>query len=102
MVALTLVAGLFGMRAVGQGAKRAKVSLPPGQAIAAITTAVAAKPGNVRGLEVESEKGKLVCEVEILAEDGKTYEVVVDVATNTVVEVEDEDDDDDDDDDDDK
>ncbi len=56
--------------------------------IASIKTAVAAKPGNVRAVEVENEGGKTICEVEILAQDGKTYEVEVDVATNTVVEVE--------------
>jgi uncharacterized membrane protein YkoI len=65
-----------------------KAAVPAEQVIASIRTAVAAKPGNVRAVETETEGGKTVCEVEILAEDGKTYEVEVDVATNAVVEVE--------------
>ena len=101
LIALTLAAGLFGMKATGQNNRNGKVSLSAEQVIASVTTAVAAKPGSVLELEAENEKGKLVCEVEILAPDGKTYEVVVDVATNTAVEVEADDDDDDGDDDDD-
>ena len=99
LVAATLTAGLFGMKARGQNNRNGKVSLTAVQVISSVTTAVTAKPGNVLELEAESEKGKLLCEVEILAQDGKTYEVVVDVNSNTVVEVEEEDDDDDDDDD---
>ena len=99
---LALAAGLFVMKAAGQqGAKSAPVSLTAEQVIASVKTAAAAKPGNVLELEAEREGGKLVCEVEILAGDGKKYEVVVDVANNSVVEIEEEDDDDDDDDDDD-
>ncbi|MDQ3753901.1 MAG: hypothetical protein M3371_04125 [Acidobacteriota bacterium] len=67
--------------------------------IASIRTAVAAKPGNVREVEIENEGDKTLCEVEILAQDGKTYEVEIDVATNTVVEVETDDDADEDEDD---
>ncbi|MBA3242901.1 MAG: PepSY domain-containing protein [Acidobacteria bacterium] len=100
LVAAALVAVGVGIKAAGQEKKEAKASLSAEQVIASITTAVAAKPGNVLELEAEREKGRTLCEVEILAQDGKTYEVSVDVATNTVVEVEaDEDDDDDDDDD---
>jgi hypothetical protein len=99
---LALAAGLFVMKAAGrQGTKPAPVSLSAEQVVASVRTAVAAKPGNVRGLEAEQERGKVVCEIEILAGDGKTYEVVVDVANDSVVEIEEEDDDDDDDDDDD-
>jgi hypothetical protein len=97
---LALAAGLFVLRAAGQqGAKAAPFSLSPDQVIACVKTASAAKAGNVRELEAEKEKGKLVCEVAILAQDGKTYEVVVDVSDNSVVEIEEDDDDDDDDDD---
>jgi len=42
----------------------------------------------VRAVEAESEGDKVLCEVEILAQDGKTYEIEVDVATNAVTEVE--------------
>ncbi|MCM3902822.1 MAG: hypothetical protein ND866_14045 [Pyrinomonadaceae bacterium] len=77
----------------GGSAKKAKVAIPADQVIASIRTAIAAKPGNLLGVEVENEGGKTVCEVEILIPDGKTYEVEVDVASNTLVEVELEDDD---------
>jgi hypothetical protein len=99
---LALAAGLFVMRAAGQhqqGAKQGPAGLTAEQVIASVKTAAAAKPGSVLELEAERERGKLVCEVEILAEDGKKYEVVVDVANNSVAEIEEEDDDDDDDDD---
>ncbi|MCA1635665.1 MAG: hypothetical protein LC802_18730 [Acidobacteria bacterium] len=95
LVAATLAATGVAIKVQGQGAKEAKVSLAAEQVIAAVTTAVAAKPGNVLELEAEKEKGRILCEVEILAQDGKTYEVSVDVATNTVVNVEADDDDDD-------
>lgn len=55
------------------------------QVIAAIRTAVAASPGNVREVEVEEEDGKAIVEVEVLAADGSTREVVVDITTNTVI-----------------
>ncbi len=68
--------------------KDSKAALPVEQVIACIRTAVAAKPGDVLAVEAEVEDGKTLCEVEILAQDRKTYEVEVDVATNTVVEIE--------------
>ncbi len=78
----------FGINVGVQATKDSKVALPAEQVIASIKTAIAAKPGDVRAVEIENEGGKSICEVEILASDGKTYEVEVDVATNTVVEVE--------------
>jgi hypothetical protein len=95
---LALAAGRFGIHLEGQGATRAKVAIPAEQVIASIRTAVAAKPGHVRAVQVRNEKGKTLCEVNILALDAKTYEVEVDVATNTVVKDNDHDDEDDDDD----
>ena len=94
LIALMLAAGGLGMRAEGQGAKESKASLSADQAVACVRTAAASKPGNVRAMEAEVEGGKVVCEVEILAPDGKTYEVVVDVTSNAVVEVEEDDDND--------
>jgi hypothetical protein len=104
LVALALAGGGFWMTAEGQGAKKAKPTISAEQAITSIRTAIAAKAGDLRGIEAENEGGKTFCEVEILAQDGNTYEVLVDVATNTVakVEVDDDDDDDDDDEDDNK
>ena len=95
VVMLALVVGLLGVRAEGQRSsssgddKDSKTALTAEQVISSVRTAVAAKPGNVLAVEAELEAGKTVCEVEVLAqEDGKTYEVEVDVATNTVIEIE--------------
>jgi uncharacterized membrane protein YkoI len=85
---VVLVVGGFGMRAEGQGTKETKAAVPAEQVIACIRTAVAAKPGDVLAVEAENEGGKTICKVEILAQDDKTYEVEVDVATNKAVEVE--------------
>ena len=65
-----------------------KIALPADQLIASIRTAVAAKPGRVLETEAESEGGKTHCDVIVLGNDGKTYEVEVDIATNKVSEVE--------------
>ncbi len=94
-----LAVGLLGVKAGGaqqqqqqqqraEDDKDSKAALPVEQVIASIRTAVAAKPGDVLAVEAEVENGKTLCEVEILAPDRKTYEVEVDVATNTVVELE--------------
>lgn len=55
------------------------------QAIACIKTAAANAPGRVESLEVDRERGQLMCEVEIVADDGSESEVHIDVATNKVV-----------------
>lgn len=68
--------------------EEARIALPAEQLIASIRTAVAAKPGQVLEFEGESEKGKTHCEVKVVAADGKTYEVDVDVAANKAVSVE--------------
>ena len=90
--AFALTVGVIAGKATWAGDKQAKVSIQAEQAIESIRTAIAAKAGSVRGLEVENEDGKIICEVKILSADGKTYEVEIDVATNTVIEVEEDDD----------
>jgi len=55
------------------------------QAIDCIKTAVANAPGRVESLEVDRERAQLMCEVEIVADDGSESEVHIDVATNKVV-----------------
>ncbi|MEJ7618133.1 MAG: hypothetical protein WKF30_14485 [Pyrinomonadaceae bacterium] len=90
---MALAGAEFGVKAEARGSQQTKAALPAEQLIACIKTAIAAKAGEVRTVEAENEGGKPICEVEILAEDGKTYEVEVDVATNTVIEVEVDDDD---------
>lgn len=93
VVLATAAAGLV-FNVEGRRGEETKVSLTAEQVIASVKTAVAVKPGNVLEIEAEKENGRTVCEVEILAQDGKTYEVVVDVVSNTVLEVEMDDDDD--------
>ena len=88
LIALMMAVGGLGIKAQGENGKESKAALSADQVIVCIKTAVAAKPGNVRAMEAESEDGKIICEVEVLAQDGKTYEVEVDVASNTVIEVE--------------
>jgi uncharacterized membrane protein YkoI len=88
VVVLALATVGFGMKADGQNSKEPKAALPAEHVIASIRTAVAAKPGNVRAVEVEKNGERAICEVEVLAHDGKTYEVEVDVVTNTIIEVE--------------
>ena len=92
---VTLAAAGGGLRALAGQGEEAKVALPAEQVIASIRTAVAARPGRVLEVEAESEKGKTLCEVEVLADDGKTYEVGVDAATKKAVSVEVDDDKDD-------
>jgi uncharacterized membrane protein YkoI len=57
------------------------------QAIACIRTAGAAKPGLVKEVEAEDEKGSRVCEVDIVAENGQEYKVYVDVSTDKVLKI---------------
>ena len=67
---------------------RAPKHLTAEQAVACIKSAVAAKAGNVRELEAKVESNKTVCEVEIIASDGKKFEIYVDVASGKVLRVE--------------
>lgn len=88
LIALALGVVAYGIEAEGQDAKKAKPAITADEMIASVRTAIAAKPGNLLGVEVEKEVGKTICEVEILTADGKIYEVEVDIASNAVVEVE--------------
>ena len=65
-----------------------KVALPAVTVTRAINAAVAAKAGNVAGVEMENEKGIIKVEVEIVATDGKNYEVGVNADTGQVIAVE--------------
>jgi uncharacterized membrane protein YkoI len=60
--------------------------LPADQVIAAIQTAVAAHPGQVKDVEVKDRRNQAaIVEVEIVAADGKKHEVKVDTGTKQVV-----------------
>lgn len=84
-LALSAVAG---GAAIAAGSEETEASLPAPTVVRAINAAVAAKAGNVAGVEVETEAGKTKVDVEIFASDGKTYEVGVDAASGKVISVE--------------
>jgi hypothetical protein len=65
-VALVLAAGGLRLKAEGQADKERKAALPAERVVASIWAAVAAKPGDVRAVEVEKKGDKLICEVEVL------------------------------------
>jgi hypothetical protein len=64
-----------------------ETALPGEQFVNAIRAATLAKPGLVLEVEADTEEGVQLCEVEILATDGKKYEVAVEAKTGKVVEV---------------
>lgn len=68
---------------------RAPKHLTADQAMMCIKTAVGAKAGNIRELEVKIEGNRTVCEVEMIASDGKKHEVYIDVGANKVLRIED-------------
>jgi uncharacterized membrane protein YkoI len=93
-----ILAGLWAMLLVATGgtavvahARDAKSALTADQAMACIRTAVAARPGLVKKVEVDDEDGERLCEVKIVTETGQKYELHVDLDTNTVVKTEKED-----------
>jgi uncharacterized membrane protein YkoI len=88
LIAVALSTGGFRITAERPGDQETKQAISADQMIAAIKTATTAKPGNVREVEVTKEGDKTICEVEILGQDGKVYDVRIDVATNTVIKVE--------------
>ena len=60
----------------------------------AIEIALLEVPGEVQEIELETEDGATVYEIEIIKADGKEYEVEIAADTGAVLEVEAEDDDD--------
>jgi uncharacterized membrane protein YkoI len=88
LIAIALLTDGFQIRAEGQGGQDTKAAITAEQTIESIKTAIAAKPGKVQDVDVKNEGGKTICEVEILGQDGKAYDVKVDIATNKVIKVE--------------
>jgi|GEM_PF-2359092 len=68
---------------------RVDESITAEQAAACIRVATSTRPGRVKSLDVDIEKGKLLCEVEIAGDNGRESEIHVDVATNEVHEMRD-------------
>ena len=88
VIGILLVSGMIANRSFGQSEKEAEVALPAATVTRAINTAVAAKAGNVAGVEMETENGVTKIDVEIAATDGKKYEVGVNAQTGKVIAVE--------------
>jgi uncharacterized membrane protein YkoI len=87
-----LFAGLFGVLLLTMGgitataqAGKTPAALTPAQVTACIQAAVTAQPGLVTEVEAESKREQQVCEVKIVADDGKKYKLHVDVSTNQVI-----------------
>ena len=79
-----LTAVLLAVAAAGP-ALAADKGLPADQVIAAVQAAVAARPGNVKDVEVDEKRKGAVVKVEIVGADGKEHEVRIDPATRQVV-----------------
>lgn len=60
-------------------------ALPASQVIAAIQTAVAAYPGNIKEAEVERKQGNLIVEIKIIDTNGQKIKVKVDPTNNTLL-----------------
>lgn len=59
--------------------------LPIQQVVAAAQAAVAARPGNVKEIEVDDTRNGIVVKVDIVDANGRKHEVRVDPQTNKVV-----------------
>ncbi|NJK60818.1 MAG: hypothetical protein HC918_12030 [Oscillatoriales cyanobacterium SM2_1_8] len=57
------------------------------QAIGCLRAAVAARPGQVKDLDIERQDNRLVCKVDIVSGDNE-FEVKVDAGTRRVLKVE--------------
>ncbi len=77
-----------GIAFAGGGESETEVALPATTVTRAINTAAKAKAGNVAGVAMETENGVTKVDVEIVASDGKKYEVGVNAATGKVIAVE--------------
>lgn len=82
MTSLTLGLSEFPVSAQQRPAAEA---ISVAQAIACINAATQARAGQIKKLEIDREKNQLVCEAEILAADGKTYDVYVEVTGGKVI-----------------
>nr|WP_314623214.1 PepSY domain-containing protein [uncultured Noviherbaspirillum sp.] len=79
----TLAAFLFAVAPHSYAAD--EKGLPASQLIAAIQSATASTPGNVKEVEVDTHNGQVVIEVTIVGSDGREKEIKVNPANNQVV-----------------
>lgn len=82
--AAVVLGACFAGSVAAQGQRPAE-NITAEEAIACIRAATASEGGRVDGLEVEVKAGRVICEVEIVGENGRKSEVRVDVSTNEVI-----------------
>lgn len=70
---------------VGAQNRQGRAAATAQQTIACINTAIAARAGLVESIDIDREGGRIVCEVEIVADNGREYNVYVDVTDNKVI-----------------
>ncbi|RBI70905.1 peptidase [Roseovarius sp. TE539] len=78
------------------GQDRARRALQAGEILPLsdiLAAAAAARPGRVIELELERDDGRWIYELELVTPEGRLYEMEVDAATATVLELEREEDD---------
>lgn len=91
--ALVLMGSVVGIALAKDEAETA-VGVPAATLVRAINAASQAKEGDITKVEVETEDGKTMIEVEVLSKDGKTYEVSIEAASGKVLSIEQDDEDD--------
>ena len=84
-IASILLLVAFSASSLSAQGQRPAENVTSDQAIACIKTAIASHPGRVEGLDIDVKTGKVLCEVEIVGENGRKMELQVDVNTNQVV-----------------
>lgn len=84
LVSFVLTGAALSVTASATAATANDERLPAQQVIAAIQAAVAVHPGDIKEVEVDEKRGRLLVEVTIIGPDGAKKEVRIDPATNKV------------------
>lgn len=92
---LLLLLGLLAGPALADddGHDRARQALQAGEILPLPEILAAARPGRVIALELEREDGRWLYELELVTSEGRLYEMEIDAASATVLELEREEDD---------
>lgn len=65
--------------------RQGKATATGEQTIACINAALAARAGAIDDVDIDRKGGRIVCEVGIVADDGREYDVDVDLADNKII-----------------
>lgn len=84
IIALTAVLIASGVYVEAQN-NRGKATATKDQTVACINAALEARAGSIEDLDIDREAGKVVCKVGIVADDGRDYDVSIDLADNKVI-----------------